>query len=202
MDILATVAILNCFVSPVLAIAAFWFLYLYFKKNADSGRKIKRLENRIASISRTSMNAVREGWFEEIKALEYASELEVESKFVYPMMRYLGYGPKDLRMRIDVTVRVGRADIKGISDWVVFQNEIPKIVIEAKAEGQWLDSQVQEQARSYCFAMNAPMYILANGKEIKLYVRSVEKDQLVFQSQAAELSQKWGELYELIGVST
>jgi len=168
----------------------------------DTDKTIKRLEGRISSISRTSMNAVRESWFEEIKYLEYASELEVETKFIYPLMRYLGYKPGDLRMRVDVIVRVGRADIKGISDWVVYEKDSPKIVIEAKADGQWLDGSAQEQARSYCFALNVPMYILANGKEVKLFTRGVEGDTLIFQSGAAELQAKWGELYDIIGVSS
>lgn len=202
MDFIASIAILNCFISPVFFIAVIWLVYLYFSKRMDAEKSIKRLEGRISSISRTSMNAVRESWFDEIKSLEYGSELEVEAKFVYPLMRYLGYKPGNLRMRVDVTVRVGRADVRGISDWVVYENETPKIVIEAKADGQWLDSQVQDQARSYCFALNVPMYILANGKEMKLFSRGVEGDKLIFHSGAAELPAKWGELYELIGVST
>ena len=175
-------------------------LYVYVKLRFDTQNAIKKLEARIASISRTSMNAVRESWFEEIKNIEYASELEVETKFIYPMMRYLGYAAKALKMRVEVIVRVGRADVRGVADWVVYDANRPKIVVEAKSDCQWLDSQTQEQARSYCFALNVPMYILANGKEVKVYFRGVGSDELVFQSSAAELSQKWGELYELIGV--
>lgn len=200
MDFIATLAVLNCFFSPLLLLGVVWLLYVYIKHRYDTQSTSKKLEAKIASISRTSMNAVRESWFEEIKNLEYASELEVESKFVYPMMRYLGYPAKALRMRVEVVIRVGRSDIKGIADWVVYEADKPKIVIEAKADSQWLDNQVQEQARSYCFALNVPMYILANGKEIKVYLRGVGSDELVFHSHVADLSQKWGELYELIGV--
>lgn len=201
MDFLTTFAILNCFASPVFLCAALFALYLYAKNRLRADKEKKRYDARIATISRTGLNAVRETWFQEIQTMTYASELEVESKFVYPMMRFLGYSPNDLRMRVEAVVRVGRADIKGISDWVVYKDNKPFIVIEAKIPQQGLDDNVQEQARSYCFAMNVQLYVLANGKEAKLYQRGVGFDELAFQSTTADLPMKWGELYDLIGVS-
>lgn len=200
MDIIATVAIINCFASPVFLLSAFWLLYLYIKKRYDAEKEKKKFETKILTISRTGLNAVRERWFEEIQSATYASELEIEAKYVYPMMRFLGYELQDLRMRVDVIVRVGRNDVKGIADWVVYKDSHPMIVIEAKAMQQGLDVNVQEQARSYCFALNVPMYILTNGREIMLYKRGVGFDELVFRANTSELSQKWGMLYELIGV--
>lgn len=148
------------------------------------------------------MNAVRESWFTEIQIATYASELEVEIKYIYPMMRFLGYGLQDIRMRVEVIVRVGRNDVRGIADWVVYKDSHPMIVVEAKAVQQGLDANVQEQARSYCFALNVPMYLLTNGREVKLYKRGVGFDELVFHATTSELPAKWGDLYDLIGIST
>lgn len=201
MDIFSTIAIISCFATPIFFLSTVGFIYLYVKNRLESGKEKKKLETRIVTISRTGLNAVRESWFAEIQNATYASELEVETKYIYPMMRFLGYGLQDIRMRVEAIVRVGRADVRGIADWVVYKDSHPMIVVEAKAVQQGLDVNVQEQARSYCFALNVPMYLLTNGREIKLYKRGVGFDELVFRATTAELPGKWGELYGLIGVS-
>lgn len=200
MDTFSALVVLNCFVSPVLFFLLVWAGYLYIRKRIEASREKERLENKLSVVSRTAQNAVRETWFEEISDAKYFSELEVETKFVYPLMRFLGYKMRDLRMRVTGTIRVGRQGVAGVADWIVFQNDKPAIVIEVKSPSEKLDNYAQEQARSYCFALNLPTYILVNGKEIKVYRRGVESDMLVFESPVGDLSAKWTDLRMLIGV--
>lgn len=200
MEALAIIAVVNCFISPILLAALAGLGYYFFKTYRDWGNKKTRYNERIQLLSRTTHNAARELWFEEVQGNHYSNELEVEAKFLFPLMRYLGYSANDLRMRVTTTIRVGRQDANGIADWVVYQNEKPVLVIETKEPKQALNQEVQAQARSYCFAMNVPAYLLANGREIQVCKRGVESDLLVFQCETEHLSSKWGELRRVAGM--
>ena len=201
MEFLSVIAAVSCIVSPILFVFCAWLGFMYFKARAAADNARKRYENKISIISRTAQNAVREVWFEEVKnAHFFGNELEVELKLVYPMMRYLGYTPDELKMRVNVDIRVGRQNVTGIADWVVYRGGKPVMVIEAKEKGQGLSVAVQEQARSYCFALNCPSYLLTNGRLIQVYKRGLDSDLLMFQCEVVELSDKWPKLYEMIGV--
>ncbi len=198
-SILSFLVVISCISSPVLVALCGWLGFLFFSERSKKGREIQKLEARVAVISRTALNAMREDWFVEIQTPTYVSELEVESKFVYPMMRYLGYQAVDLRMRVTVDIRVGRQNVNGIADWVVYKKDIPYMIIEAKEKNQPLNSDAKEQARSYCFALNAPLYMLTNGRSIQVYRRGVDSDMMIFNSDIEKLPDNWPELYRLIG---
>lgn len=199
MELLPIVIILGCLFSPVLLliIAAIGFYFFKFYRSAEAEKK--RLSTRIETLSTTAQNATRELWLKEIPGYQYNSELEVETKFVYPMVRHLGYTSNEFKMRVSVSVRVGRQDVNGIADSVLYRDKTPVLVIEAKEAKQDLNREVQDQARSYCFALNVPAYMLVNGREIKLYKRGVDSDLLIFQATASELAERWSKLKELIG---
>lgn len=200
MDFLAILAVVNCFISPVLFSVLVWLAYTYFQYRSTSHQDKVKLENRIALITRTSLNAVREAWFEEIRKENYANELEVEVKFVYPLIRYLGYSPSDLRIRVPMLIRAGRNDVQGTADSVLYRDSQPVIVIEVKAPGVPLNENAKLQARSYCLALKVSTYILINGKSIFIYRRGLDSDEKIFESSVEQLPSKWSELYELIGV--
>lgn len=199
MELLTIVLILGCLSSPILLLilAAIGYYFFRFYKNTEAEKK--RLSTRIETLSTTAQNATRELWFKEIQGYQYNSELEVETKFVYPMVRHLGYGSNEFKMRVSVVVRVGRQDVNGIADSVLYRDGAPVLVIEAKEARQDLNREVQDQARSYCFALNVPTYMLVNGREIKLYKRGVDSDLLIFQATTSELAERWSKLKELIG---
>ncbi len=198
-SILSLVVVISCIASPVLVALCGWLGFLFFSQRSKDRREIQKLESRVAVISRTALNAMREDWFVEIQTPTYISELEVESKFVYPMMRYLGYPAADLRMRVMVDIRVGRQNMNGIADWVVYKKDVPYMVIEAKEKNQPLNTDAKEQARSYCFALNAPLYMLTNGRQVQLFRRGVDSDMMIFNSDVAKLPDNWSELYRVIG---
>lgn len=200
MEALAGLAVVNCFISPLLFIALLALGIVFFRYFRQTSERLKVMTGKIGIISRTAQNAMRETWFHEIRTNQYASELEVETKFIYPLMRYLGYSAQDLRMRAPAVVRVGRQNINGEADWVVTRDNKPVMVIEAKNQYQPLDAEVREQARSYCFAFGVPKYVLTNGRELQVHQRGVESDLMIFECGVNDLYQKWNELHRLIGV--
>lgn len=200
MEIISAIAVVSCFSSPVLFAFAALLGFLYFKEWRSANLDREKFENKIKVISKNANHAMRESWLIEVKDISFNSELEVETKFVYPLLRYLGYAPYNLRMRLSVSVPVGRQKVAGIADWVVCQSGKPIIIVEAKDKSQSLNEAVQEQARSYCFALNCPTYILTNGQHVQVYRRGLDVDRMVFNCRLDELSEKWGSLYEIIGL--
>lgn len=72
------------------------------------------------------------------------------------------------------------------------------VVIEAKAPGQPLNGAVQSQARSYAFALGAPMFLLTNGSRLQIYRRGVQFDQLVVNCTVEELVEQWPVIVEAL----
>ena len=139
-------------------------------------------------------------WFHTISDLDFNNELEVETKFIYSLVKHLGYKDSSIRQRVWIEMKVGSQSAKGEADWVLNNNGKPYLIIEAKAAGQSLDKAVQDQAKSYAFGLGAPYYVITNGKEIKLFKRGIEEDQLLINSPVSHLSKIWAELRGFIGV--
>lgn len=131
--------------------------------------KIEELENKLRVLSNDSMSGIRDYWFVESQNTNYSSEIDVEIKFIYVLLRLLGYERDELKTRVAVQIPVGRQKVAGEADWVVYdKNDNPIMVVEAKRPTEKLSSEVQDQARSYAFALNTPTYITTNGKEVRV----------------------------------
>jgi len=163
--------------------------------------KIRELENRIDVLSKNAIADFCLRWCKEVELASYSSEIEVEIKFIYLLMRFLGYEISDLRTRVSVEVPVGRQKVAGIADWVVYNHQQgkPFLVIEAKEPNQQLNSSVQEQARSYAFALNAPFYMLTNGREVIVFERKIDDDVRVLALNVRELPHQWQMIEQVIG---
>lgn len=177
------------------------------QKGSLSGEKevllteIQRLENNIEVLSKNAIADFCLRWCKEIDSAYYSSEVEVEIKFIYPFMRFLGYGISDLKTRISIEVPVGRQKIGGVADWVVYNHQYgkPFLVIEAKEPNQQLNKQVQEQARSYAFALNAPYYMLTNGREVAVFERRIDDDAKILHLGVKDLAHRWQQIEQAIG---
>lgn len=162
--------------------------------------------NRMAALKDTNYrSAAREEWLSRVGALTFANEVEVEVKFVYPLLLHLGYTDADFSVRYRTNMQAGRELLQKEADWVIWKrgtnNEKAALVVEAKAPSQPLDSLVQGQARSYAFAVNAPLYVLTNGRDFEVYERGIESDTCRFKAPAGALNPQWTELERLIGAS-
>jgi predicted type IV restriction endonuclease len=170
-------------------------------------REIARLKNLVQELKRDASQVSRDEWLKSVANIDYRNEIEVEVKFVYPLLRYLDHDIHALEIRVPANVQVGRQQVKGEADWVVW-DETPSrghrralVVVEAKGPGQKLDSAVQAQVRSYAFGLSAPMYVLTNGQRIQIFRRGIERDDCVLDCEVNELVVRWGEIEEHIGAS-
>lgn len=162
--------------------------------------KLRQARNLISSLKVENKERTLEEWLEEIKTTSYRNEIEVEVKFIYPLVEQLGYKNTDFDIRVPVNIQVGRNRSRGEADWVLWNkrsgtdNQQARVVIEAKAPHQDLNEEVQAQARSYAFALNAPIYVNTNGRRIQIFHRGVQGDKCVVDCDVKELSKKWSEI--------
>ena len=148
----------------------------------------------------------REEWFEEIVGLDYQNEIEVEVKFILPLAKFLGYHEKDVGLRVPVTLQMGHQTATGTADWVLWskktdsRSRLARVVIEAKKSDASLDRAVQMQARSYALGLNAPYYVIANGRRLRVFERKIQDDdECVVDCRARELMSTWPVIYEMLG---
>lgn len=169
------------------------------KYNALSEQKedeLRDARNLISKLRHENKEKTLSEWLEAVKHLTYRNEIEVEIKFIYPLLKHLGYQDREFNIRVLVKIQVGRTRNRGEADWVIWKNNTTKqrqahIVIEAKAPSQSLDSQVKAQARSYAFALDAPIYVITNGKRMQIFQRGIRDDHCVVNCNINELSRKW-----------
>lgn len=183
-------------------------LYALYNKNQVKDEekrkletKIQELEKRINLLSKNAVADLLGSWCKEVSTEIYSSEIDVEIKFVYLFMRFLGYNMSDLKTRVPIEVPVGRKKVVGIADWVVYNHQSgrPFLVIEAKEPNQQLNTLVQDQARSYAFGLNAPLYLLTNGKEIVVFERKIENDFCLLNVNVKDLYQQWQTVEQILG---
>ncbi len=157
-----------------------------------------RERSRAAMLTLSAQAAGLQVWLGEVGGYEYASELDVEAKFVYPALRHLGFRANDCRMRVAVEVQVGRQAVRGIADWVVYDGSRPWVVVEAKAPSESLEP-AHAQARSYAVALKAPLIMLVNGKRAQVWRRGLDTDSLLFDCKVDQLPAHWAELVIVLG---
>ena len=200
-NIVAIISLLFCISSPIFLIVAIYLGVTLFNQKKSHEAKVHALGRRINILSKDALSGLRLKWFDEIIVASYRNEVEVEIKFIYPFMRFLGYDVGDLKTRVSVNVPVGRQKVTGIADWVVFKNQLenPFLIIEAKEQNQKLNGAVQEQARSYAYALNIPFYMLTNGKEIFVFERKVDNDVCLFSLTVNNLPAQWQAIEQVLG---
>lgn len=138
-------------------------------------------------------------WLHEVMTVRYRNEIEVEVKFIYPLLRFLGYRNEQIRVRENVSILVGSEERSIEADWAVYSMDSrPILVIEAKAPETPLDNRMIKQTRSYAFALGAPLYLLTNGKELRIFEYGVSGDRCLFSSFVGNLSQNWSALTEIL----
>lgn len=170
--------------------------------------EISSLKQQVERYELDVVEVSRDRWLHGLPGCNYRNELEVEIKFVYPLLRFLGYEPNTFQVRVPVTVQMGRNQSRGEADWVIWdpaavgERSQAQIVIEAKEPGQSLDSAVQGQARSYAFGLNAPWYVLTNGRQLKIYRRGVQRDTCIVDCNVDDLPETWSEIKQTIGIAT
>lgn len=149
----------------------------------------------------------QESWFEDVQAKAFASEREVEIRFVVPLLEQLGYDEQDRADGFPVDIVVGVRKTRAEADFVLFdgsRREVGNVllVVEAKSSGKRLSDHVA-QARSYAMFLHSPYYLLTNGDELRvfLYRSPIEADVEVYRGHRSTLRESFSDLYRLIGRS-
>jgi len=162
-------------------------------------RKLKYTEAQLKVVSASALDGLRLQWLAELPHHAYRNEIEVEVKFIYPMLRFLGYDANDLQVRVSVPIQVGRQTQTPAADWVILKNGRPFFVIEAKKDDQSITEEVLAQARSYAYGLNLNLYVVTNGRVLEIYSRGTEHDTKVMRVQVGDLGLEWENIRKIIG---
>ncbi len=193
-----TIALLFC-CSGVLILSAMAALIYFIPKYYQQKRSLAQLQYRQTVLTASALDGLRLQWIQELPHHRYRNEIEVEVKFIYPLLRFLGYTANDLQIRVAVPIQVGRGIQNSTADWVILKNDHPCFIIEAKEDQQGLNDKVLGQARSYAYGLNLNRYVVTNGKTFQIWDRGTQNDKLTLHFQVGEIQQYWGKLKELIG---
>lgn len=194
-------------VSPFLLALLVFALLVLLKLNYDLSQKESQLGTELTRLRReldqaraSAFDAVRDVWLRELAGAAFNNEVEVEAKLIGPIVRFLGYGPADYRLRVPLRLQAGRQELMGEADWVLYRDGRPFLVIEAKAPGEALTDQVVGQARSYAFGLGAPYYLVVNGRLLRLYELAVAGDRVLLEADVGSLSTVWDDLVKTVGL--
>lgn len=189
-------SLLLCCIPPLLLIALGVVVYLWLREHrqvVDLRQHMNTLTDRVNVLSSEAREGFRLQWLLTLPDIEYRNEVEVEVLFIAPLVEYLGFAADQIDLRVAISVQVGRQAVTGYADWVLWDpdHSRPLVIVEAKAPGEPLNGAVQSQARSYAFALGAPMFLLTNGSRLQIYRRGVQSDQLVVDCTVEELVEQW-----------
>ena len=156
-----------------------------------------------AAYSQSAGELLRQQWIADLPFVDYRNEIEVEIKFIAPLVTFLGFTPEQIDIRVPITVQIGRQTTNGQADWVLWApgRRAPIAVIEAKGPTETLGASVLGQARSYAFALNAPLMVLTNGRQLDIYRRGVQSDQRIVTATIDTLAKQWPNIVAAFGQS-
>ncbi len=188
-------------------------LFYIYRRNknqhaADSKaleEEIELFKEEIEILKKQYKRLEMDEWFSSLSNTIYMNETEVEIKFVYPLVKFLGYADNDIRVRAPVSIKLGREDKQVQADWVLYKQvldkSLPFAIIEAKTAGHSLNREVQLQARSYAYGLDVALYAVTNGTEFILYKRNIGQDSCVVNCTVQNISDFWAEIEEALGSS-
>ncbi len=169
------------------------------KEQSLTKKQFNEYNSRIESLKRDAIKHLRMKWIESLSDTTYRNEIEVEIKFVHPLLQYLGYCETDIQLRVPIVIQVGRQPKTGYADWLINRSNGEKIIVEAKAQSQAINDQVQAQAQSYAFAVRASHYILTNGSIIQIYLRGISTDEQLLSCHIKNLADHWEVIEKTVG---
>lgn len=144
-------------------------------------------------------------WFSLMEQRVYESEREVEYYFIMPLLEKLGYTEEDFAIGYPVQMFEGVKRVTKEADLVVFNGanrskENTLLVVEAKKSDKIITDDAVGQARAYSMWLSPPYYLVANGKEIRVYLfrGAVQSDILLLNLKRNDLRHNWTALYKTL----
>ena len=170
------------------------------KRIAQEIQEIQRIRRQeIADLQSASIAKIEklrlQKWFGKMRPALWSKaspEVEVEVKFIFQLLQYLGYEENEMELRTSIPVQEGSKQTSIEADWVVRdERHRALIVLEAKAPHKPLTEDVKEQARSYAFRLGAPVYIITNGLSLQIFHLGVVRDRCVLSCNTSRLRENW-----------
>jgi hypothetical protein len=172
---------------------------IFIAIKTNSTREIRDLKNQVSILTTNTLESLRPQWVESLPHNLYRNEVEVEIKFIYPLLGFLGYSANDMEVRVNVPIQVGRQIALPVADWVIKKEGKPFFVIEAKRRDQPITNEVLAQARSYAYGLNINLYVVTNGNDFQIYTRGNEADRCLLSCHVDKLDENWKQIKMLIG---
>jgi hypothetical protein len=179
----------------------FWYRNALLKYYQSKIAELKQpYEQKITELNTAGLREMEEvhlsNWLELLQRLNWrvdTPEVEMEVKFIFPLLQFLDYSIEDISLQVPVAMQKGSSETTGKADWVIWEEygEEALVIVEAKAPRVSLTAAATRQARSYAIQLEAPVYIVTNGKQIKVFHRGVIKDRCVFESTIDNLRTAW-----------
>lgn len=172
----------------------------------ESNSHIQKLKDTIQKQSEDNYFLLREQWLESLSQTFFQSEIEVEVKFIHPLVGFLGYKEHEFDLRVPINLQLGHTSMKGVADLVLWDMNTSSyehkafVVVEAKAPNRQLE-EFQAQVRSYAFGLDAPIYVITNGKDFQVFRRGVQRDTCVINCRVSSLANNWSFIEQTIGAN-
>lgn len=109
---------------------------------------------------------------------DLTNEASVESWFVDPLLKKLGYTSGDIKLKTSLKeIKVGSGSKSALfkPDYVIMIDDVPAMVVEAKSTAQSVDDYIY-QCSSYCLELNKSFdynpchyFLISNGLETRFY---------------------------------
>lgn len=144
-------------------------------------------------------------------AEDLSNESSVEQKFVVRLLEDLGYEDKEIKTKESISaLMVGKARKKELykPDFVVYGNNKPRWIVDAKSKGEDPDRYV-DQGAGYCLALNQKFenenpvhyFMLTNGFLTRVYRWDHEQPNMSLRfADFVDGNTKYESLRELLGV--
>ena len=172
---------------------------------AASRRQLARNRSELDQVYADRQGHDRVKWLDSLALARYRNEMEVETKFIWRLVKFLDYDDASVEIRVPVQIQAGSKTVQAEADWVLWSrgriagSRHPRLVIEAKAPSVALGGIVQQQARSYAIALGATMYAITNGKGFVVYKRGVTLDDCIISCGPGGLKDDWPNIVRTIG---
>ena len=72
--------------------------------------EVTSLEQLVEQLKQDALEASRDEWFRSLRNTNYRNQIEVEVKFIYPLLHVLGYESNSYQVRVPVAVQVRRQE--------------------------------------------------------------------------------------------
>ncbi len=177
------------------------WVYLSKKENKKLSTSLEK------DILPTDWNS--DGWFDSIQDKEFRTEKEVETKFILPLLRKLGFTEDDRYDAMPVNAAHGsRSTILEI-DFAMFDSESEELenqvmlVVEAKKEHRLVKKaelgKAQRQTKSYSVWLGCHFGLITDSRTIQVLdlMPNIGGMEVIFECNREELKTKFEELYQI-----